>query len=219
VSEVIAIPTHVSGARFLESLLASFGAFARHPMLVVVTGYEPAHEETFGELLARFRALPLTMLTSAHHFNFGALYEVYRRTAYEEIFLLPNSCQIIDPALFDLVFERHRGHSVALALMDGVAGPFWHSEIGKYRRAILDRISLLERYLPETALQAVETEMLFTARYHALDPDTAVLFPDWVDGNCFEEICGERRMRIANRYIIKWKGHWSFEMAAAHQRR
>ena len=54
--------------------------------------------------------------------------------------------------------------------------------------------------------------MTFTPRYHALDPQTVVLFPDWIDSNRFENKCGEFRMRIANDYIIKWKGHWTFEM-------
>jgi hypothetical protein len=58
--------------------------------------------------------------------------------------------------------------------------------------------------------------MIFTHLYHALDPSTVVLFPDWVDSNHFENKCGERRMKIANEYIIKWKGHWTPEMAAAH---
>jgi hypothetical protein len=211
-SDVILIPTHISGTCFLKNLLASFHDFNRYPIVVMPTGFEEPHRDVFRRVVGSFDHLPVSIVPTTHHFNFGALYTVYRQTDYQNIFLLPNSCEIVNTALFDLVFERAVGRSVAFALMEGVEGSFWHSEIGKYRRPILDRLAGLEQYLPHTALEATRTEMTFTARYHALDPQAVVLFPDWVDSHSFETKCGERRMKISNAHIIKWKGHWTFDM-------
>jgi hypothetical protein len=216
--EVILIPTHRSGTLFLDNLLSSFRGFNRYPIVVVITGFEQADEREILAVTGRFPALPISIMTTTDHFNFGALYAVYERTDHRDIFLLPNSCEIVNAELFELVFERARERSVAFALMGGLGeGGFWHSEIGKYRRPVLDRMDSLEGYLPRTALDAVKTEMTFTPRYHSLDPKTVVLFPDWVDSNHFEEKFGERRMKIANEYIIKWKGHWTIEMVAVHR--
>jgi hypothetical protein len=45
-----------------------------------------------------------------------------------------------------------------------------------------------------------------------MDNSTVVLFPNWKDGNVFEEKCGKKRLKIVNDYIIKWKTHWNTNM-------
>jgi hypothetical protein len=89
------------------------------------------------------------------------------------------------------------------------------SLLGKYRRAVLERMDLAT-YLPSNLIEAISKhEMLFSYDYLRLDPQTVTLFPDFVDGADGAEIrwkFGKPRMRIANSYIIKWKSHWSPRM-------
>lgn len=89
---------------------------------------------------------------------------------------------------------------------------FWHGHLGKYRRAILDKMNLGE-YLPRNMIEAVvKSELLFTSNYNDLDPNTVVLFPDWEDGKDIREKFGKKRLRLGNQYIIKWKTHWTIDM-------
>jgi hypothetical protein len=213
--DAIVVPTHVSGIAFLENLLGSLQGLRRYPIVIVVNGFRERQLPTFLAVKQRFADLPITLLTlKTNSFEFGGLLAAYRYTSFDNLFLLPHSCEVVSPALFDLVFERHRERSVALALAESRWGSgMWHSQIGKYRRQILDRIDL-EEYLPRNMLEAIKTEVFFTRRYHSLDGGTVVLFPDWTDSNVFEEKFGRRRMKIANEYVIKWKSHWTVKMVA-----
>jgi hypothetical protein len=218
IENVIVIPTHVSGLKYLENLLQSFQGFDKYPILIVVSGYREKDWKRFSEIKQKFNRLPISIITAqGDYFTFGGVFMAYHYTNYENIFVLPNSCEIVNPALFDIVFEQHKNKSVAFALMDaGEVKGFWHSEIGKFRRPILDKMDL-SAYLPRDVLEAMmKGEMSFTIQYHSLDQNTVVLFPDWVDGNVFEEKFGQRRMKIANEYIIKWKGHWDLDTVLAH---
>ena len=90
---------------------------------------------------------------------------------------------------------------------------FWQGHLGKYRRAVLDQINLLD-YLPTNMIEAIsKSELLFTSRYHALDPSVVVLFPDWNDNKGdVMKLFGKRRLRIANDHLIKWKTYWEPNM-------
>lgn len=213
--DAIVIPTHVSGLAFLENLLASLQGLRRYPIIIVINGFRERQLSAFLAVKQRFGELPITLLTlRTNSFEFGGLFAAYRYTTYDNLFLLPHSCEIVSTALFDLVFERHRTRSVAFALEDSRWGTgMWHSQIGKYRRPILDQIDLSE-YLPRNMLEAIKTEAFFTRRYHSLDEDTVVLFPEWTASDVFEEKFGKLRMKIANDYVIKWKSHWTVQMVA-----
>jgi hypothetical protein len=213
--DAIVIPTHVSGIAFLENLLGSLQGLQRYPIFIVVNGFRERQLPTFLGVKERFAGLPITLLTlRTNSFEFGGLFAAYRYTTFDNLFLLPHSCEVVSPALFELVFERHKERSVAFALAESSWGSgMWHSQIGKYRRQILDRMDL-QAYLPRNMLEAIKTEVFFTRRYHSLDEDTVVLFPDWTDSSVFEEKFGRRRMKIANEYVIKWKSHWTVKMVA-----
>ncbi len=119
------------------------------------------------------------------------------------------SSEIVNTELFDLVFEKHRARSVALSLHRGKRS--WLSHVGKYRRSILEGMDL-DRHLPVDILGATMAEIRFTREYHERDGNTVILFPNWTDCDVFEQKLGSHRMKIANKYIIKWKAHWSIGM-------
>jgi len=247
---VIVIPTYRTGVRLLGNLLASFRGYAKYPIILVISDFREKDLALFMPIVAQFRSLPIIVETiSTNSFELGGLYTAYRKTEYDEFFLLPHSCEIVDTSMFDRVFVENAGRSVALGLQRGdwngnchnrrdeafVARhldketndrllkmgqiTFWQGHIGKYRRAILDQMNLQE-FLPENMIEAIsKSELLFTNTYHVLDPTTVVLFPDWVDSGNIENKCGKRRLKICNRYIIKWKTHWTVGMVFDDMRR
>lgn len=242
---VIVVVTHRSGTRFLENLLQSFKGYARYPILLVISDYDPSDETLFRDIRQKFSSLPILVEhIDRNAFEFGGLYTAYTRTDYEEFLLLSHSCEIRDTDLFRIVFEEHENKSVAFALQQGHWGEwfeglptrdkrfvlrhvgedthsrltaqgnvtYWQGHIGKYRRAILEKMNMAD-YVPSNMLEAIaKSELLFTPAYQALDKDTVVLFPDWKDGDVFEERFGKVRMRIMNEYVIKWKSHWTPRM-------
>lgn len=172
-------------------------------------------------------------------FEFGGLYTAYQKTKHEEFLLLSHSCEVLNLALFDLVFEKHKGKSVAFTLEPGnwqaardedqrlllkyldegrnrkliELGEvrFWLAHLGKYRRAILDKMDL-QQYLPTNMFEAISiSELLFTTTHHSLDATTVVLFPE-CRRNVFEEKFGRTRRKIENDYVIKWQTHWTLSM-------
>lgn len=240
-SSLIVIPTHRSGVALLENLLRSFNGYDRYPILIVICDHQQRDQKIFRAIKEEFAHLPITWeQIKTNSFELGGLYAAYQKTRYEELLLLSHSCEIVNAAIFDLVFEEYRGKSVAFALQTGnwksAQGEnleitlqhldpdtnlellqlgeidFWQAHLGKYRRPVLDQINLLD-YLPTNMIEAIsKSELLFTSTYQSLDPDTVVLFPDWKDGEMFEEKFGRKRMKIVNEYVIKWKTHWTTDM-------
>jgi hypothetical protein len=241
---VIVILTHRSGINFLWSLLKSFRGYDKYPILVVVSDYKDKDQAIFSEIKNNFSDLPIELETiESNSFEFGGLYTAYHKTRYDEFLLLSHSCEIVNTAIFDIVFETYKSRSVAFGLQNGNwreyfsrldghtkkfvlkhigetmhrtlidigEARFWQGHIGKYRRAVLDKM-VLPDYLPRNMIEAIcKSELLFTSTYHSLDESTVVLFQDWRDGD-YEDKFGKRRLKIANEYIIKWKTHWSPEM-------
>jgi hypothetical protein len=240
----IVIPTHRTGIKLLENLLESFKGYNKYPILMVISDYRPKDKKLFSDIRNKFDTLPITLESiRTNSFELGGLYTAYKKTDYDEFFLLSHSCEIVNIDIFNTVFEKFRDRSVAFGLQTGnwkyALGKndenkkfilkyldkktnmelinlgdieFWQGHIGKYRRAILDKMNLLD-YLPTNMIAAIsKSELLFTSRYHSLDKSTIVLFPDWKDGRVFEEKSGKKRLKIMNEYIIKWKTHWNPEM-------
>ena len=96
----------------LENLLTSFGGYTAYPILVVVCDYKRSDNKIFARIGERFAHLPITWdHIETNSFEFGGLYTAYHKTKYEEFLLLSHSCEILNLALFDLVFEKHKGKS------------------------------------------------------------------------------------------------------------
>ncbi len=117
---VIVIPTHRTGTKFLENLLTSFRGYSKYPILIVISGYRRSDRKAFSSLLNNFSELPLTLETiGTNSFELGGLYTAYTKTDYDEFFLLSHSCEIVNPDIFDIVFNEHAGRSVAFGLQSG----------------------------------------------------------------------------------------------------
>lgn len=240
-TNLIVVPTHRTGVAMLENLLKSFKGFDKYPILIVVCDYKRSDEKVFRFIKERFQYLQLSWeQIETNSFELGGLYTAYTKTEYSELLLLSHSCEIVNLDILDTVFEQHRGKSVAFGLQTGswksTQGEnlditlryldartnsrlldlgevqFWQGHLGKYRRTVLDQMNLLE-FLPMNMVEAIsKSELLFTSTYQSLDPETIVLFPDWKDGDVFEEKFGRMRLKIANEFLIKWKTHWTTDM-------
>ncbi len=128
---VIVIPTHRTGTQFLENLLASFHGYSRYPILIVISGYRQRDRKVFLSILSSFSELPLTLeAIETNSFELGGLYAAYAKMDYDEFFLLPHSCEIVNPEIFDIVFNKYAGRGVAFGLQSG----YWNYWLGPTRQ-------------------------------------------------------------------------------------
>lgn len=212
-TQAIVIATHISGIPFLENLLRSFRGYDRYPIVVVVNQYLPEHQDVFARVVAAFPELPITLLTLAQNaFEFGALYAAFERTDFDEFFLLSHSCEVLDPGIFEVAFETHRGRSVVCFPAKSGRNMVWNAHIGKYRRQVLEAVKFT-RFMPRNIYEATQrSEFQFTKHYHRGDPSTVLLYPPGFSEETFVEKYGRLRMRMAIPELIKWKTHWSASM-------
>jgi hypothetical protein len=72
IENVIVIPTHVSGLKYLENLLQSFQGFDKYPILIVVSGYREKDWKRFSEIKQKFNRLPISIITAqGDYFTLG----------------------------------------------------------------------------------------------------------------------------------------------------
>jgi len=125
VKDVIVIPTHRTGTKFLEKLLVSFQGYNEYPILIVISECRQGDRKTFSSIINAFSKLPLSLETiETNSFELGGLYTAYNKTDYDEFFLLPHSCEIVNRDIFDIVFKRNSGRSVAFGLQVGNLNAF-----------------------------------------------------------------------------------------------
>jgi hypothetical protein len=116
--QAIVIAAHRSGILFLENLLQSFKGYNHYPIVIVISEYKPGDKKLFGDLIAKFADLPLSLETiETNSFEFGGIYAAYHKTDYDEILLLSHSCEIVDTGLFDIVFKKYEGKSIAFGVL------------------------------------------------------------------------------------------------------
>ena len=128
---VIVIPTHRTGTKLLENLLASFQGYSEYPILIVISDYGQSDREAFSSIINSFSKLPLSLETiETNSFELGGLYTAYKKTDYDEFFLLPHSCEIVNRDIFDIVFNKNAGRSVAFGLQIGD----WNAFMGHKRQ-------------------------------------------------------------------------------------
>lgn len=128
---VIVIPTHRTGTKLLENLLASFQGYDKYPILIVISDYRQSDRKTFSSIIDSFSKLPLSVETiETNSFELGGLYTAYKKTDYDEFLLLPHSCEIVKHEIFDIVFNKNAGRSVAFGLQ--IAD--WNAFLGHRRR-------------------------------------------------------------------------------------
>lgn len=128
---VIVIPTHRTGIKFLENLLASFQGYDEYPILIVISDYRESDRKAFSSIINSFNRLPLSLKTiETNSFELGGLYTAYKKTDYDEFFLLPHSCEIVNRDIFDIIFNEYAGRSVAFGLQNAD----WNTVLGSNRQ-------------------------------------------------------------------------------------
>jgi FkbM family methyltransferase len=208
---VIVIASHVSGLKFLENLLTSFGDYRKYPIFLVINEYKAELEPLFQEVLAKFKHLPITVgRLESNSFEFGGLLCAYNETAYENFFLIPHSCEIVDAKVFEIAFEEYRGRSAAFFLRKQFNVPgCWESHIGKYRREVLTAIDF-KKYQPYNIYEATHlSEFPFTRAYQMEEPTAFAFYTLSGQSGEVTEKFGRARLKMTTPYLIKWKTHWS----------
>ncbi len=118
-NEAIVIPSHRTGVKFLKNLLNSFRGYNKYPILIVINEFKKSDLRLFTDII-RSKKYDNMLINlekiETNAFEFGGLYTAYNNTNYEEFFLLPHSCEIIDNEIFDIVFEKYRNKSLAFAV-------------------------------------------------------------------------------------------------------
>lgn len=211
---VIVIPSHVSGLRFLENLLASFGGYDKYPILIVINEYKDEVEPLYQAILVKFAHLPITVgRLKSNSFEFGGLLYAYNETQFENFFLLPHSCEVVDTEVFDIAFEEYRGRSAAFFLRQNYDGSHcWESHVGKYRRETLTAVNF-KRFQPHNIFQATFlSEFPFTRAYQLQEPTAHAFYVLTRQTGEVTEKFGKPRLKMSTPYLIKWKTHWSAAM-------
>ncbi|QUL37954.1 hypothetical protein [Erythrobacter sp. JK5] len=205
---VVIVPTYARNTAFLRDCLASLAGYRAVPILLVVTA---ASRESVAAATAIADEFPGTVARietlEADTSELGGLHVACRCTSAREMFLLHDSCEVLDHGLFRIAFDELCGSAVPMLRSYGLV---WTSCLGKYRRATLDRIdpALL---LPGGRLEAMEAEITFTQAYSRAEPQL-VDFPEPMRET--DEIVarhGRDNHLMANSYLRKWKASWSID--------
>jgi hypothetical protein len=138
-------------------------------------------------------------------------FDFARDHQWDELLFLHDSCEIKDYGLFDLVFEEHKGKSVSFSDL-----PYFIMGLGKFLREPY----LASSFDTKNAYIDYQTkEFTFGPRYVELAGEKpVVLFPDFMDNERqdysrkFENKFGRKNIILENKYIKKYKGHWTRRM-------
>lgn len=171
----------------------------------VVICSHPNHMTTWlRDCLASSGELPIDVYFNDdehNHFEPGAL--TYAAGKYEEFWLIPDTTIIKDPTEVQRTLD-----DTGMAYS---AGPFYLSFIGKYRKAIIDKIGLPT--LPESKRDAVlRWEMNFNRQYCDNEPNRVQMDATFTDGGNFEEKHGRNNMILESATFKKYKGTWDLGM-------
>lgn len=193
-TQCIAIITHIENKLWLDNCLNSFGSYRDYPIVVVVNQSNKYPTKLLPEDVEIIR-------NKRDGYEIGALEMVLKKTSYDEIFLMQDTCEIKNTALFNEIFTRYTG-GVGLS-------PRLMMYLGKYRRTHLEKM----RFPKITSkIESVEQETRFNDEYIRLDSDYSVFHQPLFDNDKFEERFGRKNMVLENDYIKKYKGTWSLDM-------
>ena len=195
----IIIVTHEKVRKYCDNLLKSLEG-TTYPIHIVVNESKkyPYYTE---KLKKKYKSV---VEFEGNHFELSA-FEANKQLKLDEFLLLPATTEIVDNNLLKMVFVNLKGRSVAFSTYPTIFGMF----IGKYRKSIVDNMDFV---MPKNKEEAVEMEMTFNQQYLQLDPNTTILWRDFVDNDNIVEIFGEKRMLIENPFIKKWKGTYHRDM-------
>lgn len=192
--QAIVICHHHENKEFLDNLLKSLKG-VEYPVVIVINDFMNADQNILEELEKDYEIY----LNKKDEFELGAIRRVLKETEYDEFFFMQDSCEVKNNKVFDILFKKHKGKSIAIGYK------FLHY-LGKYRREFLEKISIPETLNKEAS---IFYESNFNKKYRELDPDFIAIGPQLRISDIFEKKCGRLNMKLENEYFIKWKGTWS----------
>lgn len=176
--QAIVIYTHHNAPGALENCLNSLRGYFKYPIIILYND----------------------------DWEIGCIKWMYKHTDYDEFFLMQDTVEIKDTAIFDILFEQWAGVSICVA-------PKANSYLVKYCREDLNKINIPTAH---NKREAVNYEWDFWNYAYFVKSRTGVASPFILDSlgpeNVFEEKFGKMRQKLENKYLIKYKGTWLPEM-------
>ena len=203
--QTILIPTHEGHEEWLHNCIHSIRVATqdklKYALTIVGNGSDvPAVDVPWDWELT-------TLKNPENWFEYGAVIPVMERTKYDEVFLLHDTCEIKNAYLFDLIFEKYPGISVALTRN-------FQMHMGKFLRSVLEKVDIPRA---KDAWVDADVEESFPPKYIvAADWRYVTLFPgfasvgDWPPER--EEKFGRLNMVLENEFLKKYKSKWSRNM-------
>lgn len=157
------------------------------------------------DLLDSLQTIYPIIITNHDGWQIDAVRETFERTNFSEIFFLNETMIIKDNSIWDIIFKRYEGHSVASSV-------HYQMFLGKYLRRIVE----------QTVFPTVDNrkddiifgEDLWNKQYMSLD--TNIIFyhplsdPNPSGNKQFKH--GRENLVLENEYFRKWKHQWHLDM-------
>jgi hypothetical protein len=138
-------------------------------------------------------------------------FDFARSHEWDELLFLHDSCEIKDYSLFDICFEQYKGKSVSFT-----KSPFFIMGLGKFLREPYLKASFDTK---NAYMDYKDKEFTFGTDYvKYAGEEPVVLFPDFLDNEekdeyrVMERKFGRQNLILENKYIKKYKGHWTRRM-------
>lgn len=173
-----------------------------YPVLVVVNDFPKMSAEWAKQLYYMTGEMRWHIYEMAYDgYEIGAIDATMKATDWDEFILLQDTIEIKNQKIFEMLFNNYGGRSVSY-------NPHFQMYLGKYRREVLERMTLPE---VRTKIEAVRQEEDFTRAYKNIEP-TDVFNPSFKDEafyNNWEEMFGRKNLKMEDEFIIKRKGTWN----------
>lgn len=180
----------------LDTLLASLRDYHKYPVYIVINDAKLASKERLQYLAAN----NTIFLNFEDGFELGALKLVYENTDLSEMILLQDTIEILDPTVFEGLFELEgfKGRVVAY-------GKHFLCYLGKYTRESLDKLPIPTIRNKSDALYWEHgfTSMLFRTEDEIMCFDTD--FDDSNPKNYYDEKFGRKNLVLVSKYLVKRK--------------
>lgn len=182
--QIILIATTPKRHRFLQNFLTSMEGYSGEYPLFIYSSYKRNKME-----------------------------DIIYNTSVKEVLFLHDSIEMKNFLLFDLCFKENKGKSVSFNNNKSFnVDRYFLMGIGKFKTEVLRKINIpIWRNLKDEA----EWEHKFGNIYvKASGEEPVTILPDEeiFDTNIFIDKFGRKNMVIENRFFIKYKGHWSYDM-------
>jgi hypothetical protein len=186
----ILIVTWSGGKEQFTTLWNSFPKPCKYPILVVV------NDGTNASWITEFDVPCIRVPYDG--FELGAMKIVLKFTDWDEFIVLQDTIEILDPAIFDILFSNYPDKSVGYGFK-------FQSYLGKFRRVALEKMEIPEVH---NKVISIAYETSFIDEYLKIEP-TVIFNEGFADAQGYqEERWGRPNLVLKDRYLIKRKGTW-----------